>query len=169
MDSKITELINKQINMELFSAYLYFEFRNYYSDINLDGFENWYHVQSQEEIDHALIFTKYLQNNDQRVITDDIKRPVVELKSAEDPLKLAYSHEKSVTANIHHIYGIAFENKDFRTTQLLDWFIQEQGEEEKSASDLIAKMNLFGNDSKGLYLLNNELLSRVYTAPTLTL
>ena len=84
-------------------------------------------------------------------------------------MKLAYEHEKGVSAHINHIYHIAFEEKDFRTSQLLDWFIKEQGEEEKTVSTLVSKMELFGNDPKGLYLLNNELLSRTYTAPTLTL
>ncbi len=81
------------------------------------------------------------------------------------PLKKALEHEMLVTASINAIYAAAYEVRDFRTMQLLAWFIKEQGEEEKNAADLITKMDLFGGDSKGLYMLNSELKARVYTAP----
>lgn len=169
MNTKVADLINKQINLELYSAYLYFNFRNYYAGIDLDGFENWFHVQTQEELSHALLLVQYLYNNEENVILKDIKAPDTKISGPAAPLKLAYEHEKCVSAHINHIYHIAFEEKDYRTSQLLDWFIKEQGEEEKTVSTLVSKMELFGNDTKGLYLLNNELLSRTYTAPTLTL
>ncbi len=84
-------------------------------------------------------------------------------------LKKALQHEKYITASINTIYAAAYETKDFRTMQMLDWFIKEQGEEEKNASDLITKVELFGGDSKALYMLNNELKTRVYTTTTLDL
>ena len=83
------------------------------------------------------------------------------------PLKKALEHEKFVTASIDAIYAVAYEARDFRAMQMLDWFIKEQGEEEKNAADLITKMELFGGDSKGLYMLNSELKARVYTAPSM--
>lgn len=169
MDVQITAAINKQINMELYSAYLYLEFANYYAEINLDGFEHWFFVQAQEELDHAQLFTKYLHNNEEKVTLETIHAPVSELSSPIMPLKLALQHEKQVTKKINEIYEIALSKKDFRSTQLLDWFIQEQGEEEKTASELIAKMELFGSDPKALYLLNNEFMTRVYSAPSLVL
>ena len=85
------------------------------------------------------------------------------------PLKKALEHEKYVTASINDIYTAAYEARDFRTMQLLDWFVKEQGEEEKNASDMITKMELFGTDTKGLYMLNSELKARVYAAPSLVL
>ena len=85
------------------------------------------------------------------------------------PLKKALEHEKLVTASIDAIYAAAYEARDFRAMQMLDWFIKEQGEEEKNAADLITKMELFGGDSKGLYMLNSELKARAYTAPSLVL
>ena len=85
------------------------------------------------------------------------------------PLKKALEHEKLVTASIAAIYAAAYAARGFRAMQMLDWFIKEQGEEEKNAADLITKMELFGGDSKGLYMLNNELKARVYTAPSLVL
>ena len=85
------------------------------------------------------------------------------------PLKAGLEHEKYVTGLINAIYAEAFADHDFRTMQLLDWFVKEQGEEEKNASDMITKMELFGSDAKGLYMLNSELKTRVYNPPSLTL
>ena len=85
------------------------------------------------------------------------------------PLKKGLEHEQYVTSLINTIYAAAYEVHDFRTMQLLDWFVKEQGEEEKNATDMITKMELFGSDAKGLYMLNSELKARVYTAPSLVL
>ena len=169
MNAKVSKLINEQINKEFYSAYLYLDFANYYAAAGLDGFENWYRVQAQEERDHAMLFYQYLQNNGEGVTFEAIAKPEWERGDHMTPLKKALEHEKLVTASINAIYAAAYEVKDFRTMQMLDWFIKEQGEEEKNAADLITKMDLFGGDSKGLYMLNSELKARVYTAPSLVL
>jgi len=169
MNPKVAELINKQVNREFYSAYLYLEFSNYYASVGLDGFENWYLVQAQEERDHALLFYRYLLNNGLKVELEPIEAPVCELTDNMAPLKQGLEHEKYVTSLINTIYAAAFEDHDFRTMQLLDWFVKEQGEEEKNASDMITKMELFGTDAKGLYMLNSELKGRVYAAPSLVL
>lgn len=169
MNTKVAQLLNEQINHEFYSAYLYLEFSNYYASVGLDGFENWYKVQAQEERDHAMLFYQYLLNNDIKVTFEAIAKPDCVLDSNMAPLKKGLEHEKFVTSLINKIYSEAFEVQDFRTMQLLDWFVKEQGEEEKSASDMITKMELFGTDAKGLYMLNNELKARAYTAPSLTL
>ena len=169
MNTKVAQLINEQITHEFYSAYLYLDFANYYGSVGLGGFENWYKVQAQEEQDHAMLFYQYLQNNGEKVTLDAIKKPDKVLKDNMDPLKAAFEHEKYVTSLINAIYAEAFADHDFRTMQLLDWFVKEQGEEEKNASDMITKMEMFGTDAKGLYMLNNELKARVHTAPSLTL
>ena len=169
MNQKVAQLINEQINKEFYSAYLYLEFSNYYADAGLDGFENWYRIQAQEERDHAMLFYQYLHNNDQKVTFEAIGKPDCVLENNMDPLKKGLEHEKYVTSLINNIYAAAFEEHDFRTMQLLDWFVKEQGEEEKNASDLITKMELYGTDAKGLYMLNSELKARVYAAPSLVL
>lgn len=166
MDAKVLELLNDQINKEFYSAYLYLEFSNYYEEEGLDGFENWYYVQAQEERDHAMMFYNYLKDNDEHVELKAIDKPDCDLKNHMDPLEKGFEHEKYVTSLIHNIYDAAYSVKDFRTMQFLDWFISEQREEEKNASDMITKMKLFGGDGKGLYMLNDELKARVYTAPT---
>ena len=169
MDSKVAKLINEQVNKEFYSAYLYLDFANYYAEAGLDGFENWYKVQAQEEMDHAMLFYQYLHNNGEKVTLDAIAKPDIELNDNLAPLKAGLEHEKYVTSLINDIYDAAFAVKDFRTMQMLDWFVKEQGEEEKNAEDMITKFELFGSDPKGLYMLNNELASRVHSAPSLVL
>ncbi len=169
MNRNVAKLINEQINKELYSAYLYLEFSNYYAQVGLDGFENWYRVQAQEERDHAMLFYQYLLNNDEKVTFEAVAKPDCELNEHMDPLKKGLEHEKYVTSLINNIYAAAFDDHDFRTMQLLDWFVKEQNEEEKNASDMITKMELFGTDAKGLYMLNSELKARVYSAPSLVL
>lgn len=167
MNEKVLKLLNEQINKEFYSAYLYLDFANYFAKEGLDGFENWYRVQAKEEQDHAMMFYQYLQNNGEDIVFESIKKPDLEKDNNIMVLKKALQHEKYITASINTIYAAAYEIKDFRTMQMLDWFIKEQGEEEKNASDLITKMELFGGDSKALYMLNNELKTRVYTTTTL--
>lgn len=169
MDTNVSRLLNEQINKELYSAYLYLDFANYYAEAGLDGFENWYKIQAQEERDHAMLFYQYLQNNGISVIFESIAKPEWTKSDKMAPLKKALEHEKYVTALINNIYSAAQKVQDFRTMQFLDWFISEQGEEEKNASDMITKMELYGSDSKGLYLLNSELKERIYSAPSLIL
>lgn len=169
MDKKVSELINDQINKEFYSAYLYLDFSNYFESIGLDGFANWYKIQAQEERDHAMLFYQYLQNNNEKVTLGAIAKPDKVFASAMDPLKAGLEHEEYVTSLINNIYDAAQNAKDFRTIQFLDWFVKEQGEEETNANDLITKMELFGSDAKGLYMLNSELGARVYSAPSLVL
>lgn len=169
MNEKVLKLLNEQINKEFYSAYLYLDFANYFAKEGLDGSENWYRVQAKEEQDHAMMFYQYLQNNGEDIVFESIKKPDLEKDNHIMVLKKALQHEKYITSSINTIYAAAYEIKDFRTMQMLDWFIKEQGEEEKNASDLITKMELFGGDSKALYMLNNELKTRVYTTTTLDL
>ncbi len=169
LDKKVIELLNSQITKEFYSAYLYLDFANFFESKGLEGFANWYKVQAQEERDHAMLFYQYLQNNNQRVDFQAIGKPDVEMESLMDPLKAALAHEEYVTASIHTIYTAAQEVHDYRTIQFLDWFVKEQGEEETNANNLITKMELFGSDAKGLYMLDNELKARVYAAPSLVI
>lgn len=163
INEKIAKLINEQVNKELYSGYLYLDFANYYADEGLDGFAHWYEVQAQEERDHALMMRRYLIDNGIRVTFGAISQPDKKFNKLSDPLEAGFEHEKYVTSLINAIYAEAFAQKDFKTMQFLDWFIKEQGEEEKNAEDMIKKMQLFGHDAKGLYALNQELLARVYT------
>ena len=169
VNAKVHELLNQQINKEFYSAYLYLDFANYFKAQGLDGFANWYMVQAQEERDHAMLFYTYLQNENMPVTLEAIGKPDKLLDSHMTVLKAGLEHEIYVTSLINDIYAAAYEARDFRTMQFLDWFVKEQGEEETNANDMITKMELFGADPRSLYLLNQELAARVYTAPSLVL
>ncbi|HEY5563511.1 MAG TPA: ferritin [Clostridiaceae bacterium] len=163
----ITSLINDQINKEFYSSYFYLDIYSFFSSKNLNGFANWFFVQTQEEKDHALLFMKYLLNNSEEVTLRDIKAVNMKFTTFDTPLEATLEHERVVTESINNIYAEAISIKDFRSMQFLDWFIKEQGEEEKNSEDVIKRYELFGNDSKGLYLLDAELALRVYAPPTL--
>lgn len=169
MNEKVSALLNDQINKEFYSAYLYLDMANFYTQKGLDGFANWYEIQAKEEQDHAMLMYQYLQNNGEKVTLEAIAKPDKTFNTIMDPLKAAYAHEQYVTSLINNIYAAAQEVNDFRTTQFLDWFIKEQGEEEKNSMDMITKMELFGDDARSLYMLNSELAARVYSAPSLVL
>ena len=169
LNKKVADLLNDQINKELYSAYLYLDMSNYFERRGLNGFANWYMIQAQEERDHAMLFYRYMQNNDCPVTLEAIAKPDKVFKKDMDVLKAGLEHEEYVTASIHTIYDAANKVKDFRTMQFLDWFVKEQGEEETNARDMISKMELFGSDPRSLYMLNQELAARAYSAPSLVL
>lgn len=168
-NEQIQNMLNKQVTKEIYSAYLYLEIANYYAQQNLDGFANWFEIQAKEELDHGMLFRKYLLNDDCTVKLEQIDAPDTAFGQLAEPLAAALAHERMITASISEIYSAALDCKDYKTTQMLDWFIKEQGEEEKNATDLGKKFELFGSDTKGLYLLNAELLARVYAPPSLVL
>lgn len=169
LDSQVSKLLNEQINNELFSAYLYLDFSLYFKEEGLDGFANWYMIQTQEERDHAMLMLQYLQNNGEHITLEQIEKPNKTITTLKDPIEMALEHERYITSTINNIYDAAQSVKDYRTMQFLDWFVKEQGEEEMNAEDMLKKFELYGQDPRSLYLLDNELSIRVYSAPSLTL
>ena len=169
MNTRIAELMNDQINKELYSAYLYLEIANYYDELDLDGYANYYMIQAQEERDHALLFMKYMQINGLKITLKAIDMPGKTYDSVLAPLELAAEHEHYVTALINNIYHEAQLDKDYRAMKFLDWFVDEQMEEEDNADKMISRYKLFGGDPRGLYLLDQEYAARVYSAPSLVL
>ncbi|MDD2428462.1 MAG: ferritin [Eubacteriales bacterium] len=163
---EVTKLLNEQINKELFSAYLYLEFVNYLTEKGLMGYAHWYRVQAQEERDHAMLIYDFLHYHGAKVELDAIDKPVLKADSVMDVLKEGLKHEQFVTASINNIYDLAKQNKDFLTQRFLDWFINEQGEEEANANELILKNEMFGGDARSLYLLDQELMARTYAPPS---
>ena len=166
MDKKVYELLNDQINKELYSAYLYMDFANYYEEEGLTGFANWYMIQAQEERDHAMIFRNYLHENGEAVKLLAIDQPDKTFANFLEPLEAAMEHEKYVTSLINDIYAAALEAHDYRAQKFLGWFIDEQLEEEVNATDMVTKMKLFGSDAKSLYELDQEYLARTYSTPS---
>lgn len=166
MDEKIYDLINDQINKELYSAYLYLAIADFYKDAGLDGYANFYFIQAEEERDHALIFRKYLLENDYMPQLKPIDAPDKTFNDFLEPLQAAYEHEQYVTGLINNIYKVALEVNDYRACKFLEWFIDEQMEEEDTARDMITKMELFGGSQHSLYELDANLRDRTYSTPS---
>ncbi len=157
MNEKIIDLINRQVQKELESAYLYFSIASYYDENGLKGFANWFKVQAKEEVTHAEKFCNYLHDNNAAVRLMPLKQPEYEYKELIDPLRLALEQEKFITSSIENIYLEAQNREDFRTINFLQWFIKEQLEEEVSARALIEKLEFVTDDVCGLYLLDKEM------------
>ncbi len=164
ISKKMEELINQQLNAELYSAYLYLSMSSYLEQEGLKGAANWYFVQYKEETDHALYFYKYLLNEGGVVKCAAIDAPDADFKGLEDVLQRTLAHEQKVTSMIHGLAAAAQAENDFRTVQFLTWFINEQAEEETNCNDNIQKVKLAG--AAGLYLIDQELGARTYAAAT---
>lgn len=160
MNQKLKDLLNNQINKELYSAYLYLDIADFFAKEGLDGFESYYRIQAEEEYLHASKIIKYLIDNQQEVNLEKIDKPQFTALNYNDILYVALNHEKYITESINNIYSFAEEIKDYRTRQMLDWFIAEQAEEESNAEDLITKLKLYDKGQQELYLLNQELKQR---------
>lgn len=169
MNDQTYKLLNDQINEELYSAYLYLTFADHFEERGLKGFANWYYIQTQEERDHAMLLRRYLLNEGKRPVMSKIAQPDTSFSTDLEVLEAALEHEKYITDKINTIYKSAQKDNDFRTMQMLDWFVKEQGEEEDNARSLIESYKLFGSDPMGLFNLDREHAARVYTAPSLQL
>ena len=169
MNEKVAGLLNQQIQKELYSAYLYLDMANYYGDAGLAGFENWFYVQAKEEMDHAMLLRNYLLRNGVSVKLLQVDAPQESYSDFRAPLQQALEHERFITASINTIYEAVILDKDYRTIEFLSWFVKEQGEEEKNVMDLLKQYDLFGQDPKALYQMNQELATRVYAPPSLVL
>ncbi len=157
LKENLTKLLNEQINKELFSAYLYVDIANYYTNNGLNGFAHWFSLQAKEEMAHAFKFVAYLQDNNFKVVLDGIANPTMLYKDLRQPLEESLKHEEYITASINKIYAEAQVVNDFRTQEFLHWFIKEQGEEEKNANELLVKFDLSG---KSLMMMDHHLAKR---------
>lgn len=146
MTREVINKINKQINAELQSGYIYLDYAAKLDSANLTGYANWYKIQAKEEFDHMVRFYNYLIDNGEKVVFTSIELADSNIETLEDILAGALNHEKYVTSLINDIYALAEKENDYRTMNFLDWFIEEQLEEEKSASDMLEKYTLYGRD-----------------------
>lgn len=161
LDKKIIDLVNHQVNKEMYSAYLYLSMANYYAEKNLEGFAHWFALQAKEEYEHAEKFMNYIHDNGEQVILEAIEAPKSDYADPIEPLKVTVEHEKYVTDLINQIVRVAHDLCDYRTLNFLSWFINEQAEEEKTANDLLARYEIFVDGKKNLYLFDQEMKSRV--------
>ena len=157
--------LNAQINAELWSAYLYLSMSMAANDKGLKGVANWFAIQFKEEQDHAQIFINYIHSRGGRVILAPIAAVDTEWDSVLEMFEQTLTHEKKVTSMINDLYNLAIEDKDYATKNMLDWFIDEQVEEEESARDIIDQLNMVEGNKLGLYMIDKDMAARVYSTP----
>lgn len=159
------DAINKQLNAELYSAYLYLSMGAYFEATDLSGFANWMRVQAQEERDHAMKFYDYLVTRGARVTLTEIEAPPTEWESAIAVFDHVYRHEQMVTGLINKLVDLAISLSDHATNNFLQWYVAEQVEEEESASTVLQKVKLSEEDSRALFMIDQELATRAYNPP----
>jgi ferritin len=160
LDKKLEAELNKQVNEELFSSYLYLSMAAYFESIDLTGFAHWMRIQTAEEHEHGLMFFDYINERNGRVLLTKIEGPKTEWKSPLDAFEEAYHHEKHISERIDKLVNHARELKDNATDEFLQWFVEEQVEEEASTYRIVQQLKLIGDDRAGLYLLDRELAQR---------
>ena len=165
LDRKLESSLNKQINEEMFSSYMYLSMAAYFESENLPGFANWMRVQTQEETLHAMMFFDYVNERNGRVLLTKIEAPRTEWKSPLDAFTEAYNHEKHISERIRALVKQARELDDDSTDNFLQWFVAEQVEEENSTYTIVQQLKLIGDDRAGLFLIDRELAAR-RPAPT---
>ncbi|MGD8727948.1 MAG: ferritin [Gemmatimonadales bacterium] len=156
----VVKAVNDQIGMEFHSAFIYLSMSAYFESINLPGMAKWMRMQYEEEVAHALRFFDFLIEAGDDVELKAISKPTAAFDGALDVFKKALAHEKKVTASINKIYEIAVKAKDYPAQIMLQWFINEQVEEERTAGDIVAKLELIGKDGPALLMLDGELGAR---------
>ena len=166
LSKNLHQAINAQINAELWSAYLYLAMSMDAEAKGLKGVANWFHVQYLEEQDHARIFMNYLNSRDAKVVLQPIAEVPTEWNSVLEMFEQTLAHEKKVTALINNLAFIANEDRDFASINRLVWFIDEQVEEEENAREMIAAVEAVEGNKYGMYMLDKELATRVYTTPS---
>ncbi|VVB59696.1 Ferritin-like domain protein [uncultured archaeon] len=160
LGKKIENAINKQINAEFWSAYLYLSMSAYFESINLGGFASWMRVQAQEEVGHAMRFYNHVVERRGRVTVSAITAPSINWKSPLSAFEDAFKHEQKVTGMIDNLVTMATAEKDYATANMLQWFIDEQVEEELSTNTVVQKLKMIGTNTGGLYMLDCELSQR---------
>jgi ferritin len=168
LNEKVQEELNKQLNAELYSSYLYLSMSAYFQSLNLSGFANWMRVQAQEELMHAVKFYDFINERDGRVTLKPVDGPPSEWVSPLTAFEHVYEHEQKVTGLINDLVNLAIGERDHATNIFLQWFVSEQVEEEASANDVVQRLKLLGDDKSGLFMLDRELAQRVFTPPAAT-
>ena len=165
LSEKMEAALNKQLNNELYSAYLYLSMSAYSTYIGLKGFANWFMVQYQEEMVHAMKFSNYILDQGGQVKLMAIAQPMTEFKSPLDMFEKTLQHEKFITKCINDLVDLTIGEKDHATNIFLQWFVTEQIEEESNDNEIIAKLKLVGEEGPGLFMIDKELATRVFTPP----
>ena len=165
IDQRMQEALNKQINAEIYSAYLYLSMSAHFQSVNLAGFANWMRVQAHEELMHALKFYDYVNERGGRIVLQPVEAPPSHWDSPLAVFEHVYQHEQKVTGMINKLVDLAVEIRDHATNNVLQWFVAEQVEEEASADEVVQKLKLVGDDPSALFMIDRELAQRAFVAP----
>ncbi len=166
LSERLMKALNDQVNYEFYSAYTYLSMAAYAESEDLNGFANFFRVQAQEELFHAMKFYDYINQMNGRVLLENIEKPIIEFKNPLDLFEHGYEHEQTVTKRIYNLTNIATEEKEHATISLLKWFIDEQVEEENNFNTIIKKLKRAESNPAALYMLDDELATRVFVPPT---
>jgi ferritin len=164
LNPKVLTALNQQINAELFSEYLYLSMAAHFESESLKGMANWMRIQAGEERMHAMKFYQFILDRGGKVILTAIDAPKTSWASPLEVFKEAYAHEIKVTGLINNLATLAIEEKDHATHQFLNWFVNEQIEEESNAQTIVDRLKLVGDNGLAIYMLDQELATRVPTA-----
>ena len=160
LNAKIQEVLNDQLNFELYSAYIYFSMAAYLQSENLVGMAHWMKTQTQEERGLVLRFYHYINERDGKVMLKQVQVPQIKWSSPLEAFEDAYNHECIVSSRIHSLVDLSIKEKDHPTNTFLQWFITEQVEEEASTQEVVQKIKLAGDFSGALFILDKELGQR---------
>lgn len=162
----LVDAINEQINKEIFSEYYYLSMAAYLESEDLSGFAQFFKVQVEEERFHAMKFFDFLNDRGGKVILTAIEAPKTDFSSPEEIFKLAYEHEKFVTESINHLMELAIKENDYALRSFLQWYIDEQVEEEATMNKYVSQLRRMGNNGHGILMIDKELSQRIFVPPT---
>jgi len=152
--------INKQIQAEYYSSYMYLAMAAYCDSVNMPGYAHWMREQAEEELEHALKFYHYIVERGGRVVLEAIEQPPVEYDSLLAVAEATYAHEQKVTSLIHSLYEVSVAEKDYASQVFLQWYIKEQVEEEDNARTIVDQFKVVGDHPNGLFMLDRQLGAR---------
>ncbi len=166
ISQKMQEALNDQVKAEFYSGYLYLAMAAWFETQNLGGFANWMRVQTQEELAHGMIIYNYIHNRGGQVVLGAIDQPPAEWDSPRKAFENAYAHEQVVTGRINKLMDLAIQESDYATSAFLQWFVNEQVEEELSASTIVNQLTVAGESPNALFMLDREFAARTFNLPT---
>jgi ferritin len=166
LKARLNEAYNKQINAEFYSAFLYLSMSAYFEDKNLPGFANWMRIQFEEEQFHALKFYNYVNERGGRVALDTIEKPITEWNNMIHVFEETLKHEEHVTSLVNDLMALAIEEKDYASSSFLQWFIDEQVEEESNVNAILEQLKLINGEGHAVLMMDRELATRTFVPPT---
>ncbi len=163
--SELNDLLNRQINAEFHAAYLYLAMATYFESLDLTGFANWMRVQFEEEQFHAMKFYNYLLERDGNITLEAIEKPESDFSSIVDVFEKSLAHEQKITGMINDIMAAAVAANDFATVNFLQWFVEEQVEEEAAVKTILAQLRMVDGKGHAILMFDREFAARTFVAP----